>query len=258
MGLLNKIFRSDKIEVQFIDDATGETIGISKMNPDQLPASFAEPTTIQIQQREWSVLEAIPQHSVEFLKTGKLTLKVKKIDNLPLQDLLFTLPTISNEIPMTVDNSLYNDFEVSIHDDDWRQNEFLKTSSLPFIEIEVSKIKAIWANESKEVDDKFTAFKNCHVRNTIGEPALSIDFDELRKLLNVNKIGSLKINGGFVLNGFSLQTEHTTYYGVVADGKVDHFCITKWSEGTRSELMKIIKHFQLVFAGWYHPEIVTP
>ena len=61
-----------------------------------------------------------------------------------------------------------------------------------------------------------------------------------------------------MLNGFSLQTEHTTYYGVVADGKVDHFCITKWSEGTRSELMKIIKHFQLVFAGWYHPEIVTP
>jgi hypothetical protein len=257
MGLFDKIFGSDKIRVQFIDNSTGVTIGVSEMMPDQLPETFSVPTTMHIQEKEWSVDEAIPENSADFIKSRKLTLKLRKIEKINLQDALFTLPTISNEIPMTVDRFLYNDFEVQIHEDDWRQNEFLKTSSFPLIDIEVSKIKEIWENESKKVDDKFTAFKKCHVRSTIGEPALSIDFGKVKQILNTNQIGCLKVNHGFVQNSFALRTLNTTYYGVLIDGQVDHLCIAQWNENTASEITDLTSHFKLVFINWYKCEIIT-
>lgn len=256
MGLFDKIFGSVKIRVQFIDNSTGVTIGVSEMMPDQLPDTFSVPTTMHIQEKEWSVDEAIPEDSADFIKTRKLVLKLKKIEKINSQDVLFTLPTISNEIPVTGDKCLYNDFEISIHEDEWRQSEFLKTSSFPLIDIEVAKIKDVWENDSKKVDDKFTAFKRCHVRSTVGEPALSIDFGELKKLLNVNKIGCLKIDGDFVLNSFSFQTEDTTYYGTQNNGQVDQLCISKWNENTGSEITRITNHFTLVFINWYNCEIL--
>jgi len=257
MGLFDKIFGSDKIRVQFIDNSTGVTLGISEMMSDQLPEAFSVPTTMHIQEKEWTVDEAIPENSTDFIKTKKLVLKLRKIEKINLQDALFTLPTISNEIPQTTDRSLYNDFEVSIHEDDWRQNEFLKTSSFPLIDIEILKIKEIWRNESKKVDDKFTAFKSCHVRSTIGEPALSVDFDELRNLLNCNKIGSLKINSVFVQNSFSLQTPNTTYYGTLSGKTLEQLCIAKWNENTISEVTQITSHFALVFINWYNCDVVA-
>ena len=257
MGLFDKIFGSDKIRVQFIDNSTGMTIGFSEMTPDQLPETFSVPTTMHIQEKEWSVDEAIPTNSTDFINTKKLVLKLKKIEKINLQDVLFTLPTISNEIPMTVDKCSYNDFEVQIHEDDWRQNEFLKTSSFPLIDMEVSKIKDVWENESKKLDDKLTAFKKCHVRSTIGEPVLSIDFGEVRKILNTNQIGCLKINDRFVQNSFALQTQNTTYYGVLVDGQVDHLGISKWNENTVSEITAITRYFNLVFINWYNCEIIT-
>lgn len=257
MGLFDKIFGSDKIRVQFIDNSTGVTIGVSEMMPDQLPETFSVPTTMHILEKEWSVDEAIPEKSADFIKTKKLILKLRTIEKINLQDVLFTLPTISNEIPVTGDKCLYNDFEISIHEDDWRQSEFLKTSSFPLIDIEVAKIKDIWENESKKVDDKFTAFKKCHVRSTIGEPALSIDFGELRNLLRVDKIGCLRVNDGSVQNSFSLQTQNSTYYGTETAGQVDQLCIAKWNENTGSEINMITNHFNLVFINWYNCEILT-
>lgn len=257
MGLFDKLFGSEKIRVEFIDNSTGATIGVSEMMPDQLPETFSVPTTMHIQEKEWSVDEAIPTNATDFIKTRNLVLKLRKIEKVNLQDLLFTLPTISNEIPVTVDKSLYNDFEVQIHEDDWRQNEFLKTSSFPLIDIEVSKIKEIWKNESNKPNDKFTAFKNCHVRSTIGEPALSIDFGQLKTILNTNQIGCLKINDRFVHNSFALQTQHTTYYGVLVDGQVDHLCISTWDEHTGSEITAITRHFNLVFVSWYDCQILA-
>lgn len=256
MGLFNKIFRSNKIRVQFIDNLTGAIIGVSEMLPDQLPETFSVPTTMHIQENEWTVDEAIPENSGDFIKTKQLVLKLRRIEKINLQNALFTLPTISNEIPITANNCLFNDFEISIHEDDWRQNEFLKTSSFPLIDIEISKIKELWANESKQVDDKFTAFKKCHVRDTIGEPNLSFDFGELIKLLGVTKIGCLKVNGRFVQDSFSLRTLNTTYYGSLAGDKVGQFCIATWNEDTKSEILKITNHFDLVFVSWYHCDIL--
>ena len=258
MRLFDKIFgTNDKIKVQFIDNFTGQTIGVSEMKAEQLPETFSVETNMHLYDNEWTVEEAIPESSVDFIKTKNLVLKMRKVEYMNPQDILYTLPTISNELPLTTKSVLFTDFEISIHEDDWRQNEFLDKSSLPLIDIEISKIKGIWANNSKEVEADFNAFDKCHVRDSIGEPNLDIDFDKLKETLKIDHIGSIQIGNQFIENGFSLKTDLTTYYGTIENNRVTQFCICNFTDNTIEEINKIVKSFDLIFINWYHCDIIT-
>jgi len=70
---------SRKIEVILVDDATGETFASSKMPPDKLPESFAIDTTLHLGDDNWTVVHAYPQTKTEFAKSGKVTLRLRKM-----------------------------------------------------------------------------------------------------------------------------------------------------------------------------------
>ncbi|HEY9045633.1 MAG TPA: hypothetical protein VIN08_07040 [Ohtaekwangia sp.] len=256
MGLFDKFFGSDKVKVHFVDSVTGKTIGVAEMPPEQLPETFSKPTTMHIHDNEWSVDEATPPNAVDFISTKKLTLKLRKIEKVKTEDILFTLPTISNELPQQADTFMYNDFETAMHEDDWRQREFLKPAALPLIDIEITGIKEVWANASKKIEDSFTAFTKCHVRSTIGEPGLTIDLNALKEFLDVTKVGSLKINDSYVERGFSLRTDSTIYYGTLADSKVTQLGIYSWSNSSVPELVRLTRQFDLVFVNWYDGDVL--
>lgn len=258
MGILNKIFgKSNTIKVQFIDSSNGNVFAISEMPLDQLPETFEIQTTMHLNDEDWTVEEAIPPSAKEFLQTKNLTLKMSKVEYMDPKDLLYTLPTISNETPRRSNSSLYNDFDYSMQEDDWRQIEFLNKSSFPHIEIEIAKIEKVKLNDSEEVNSEFTAFKNCHVRDTIGEPNLVLDVIQLNNILKTEKMGSLKISDEFVENGFSLKTESTTFYGIIEKGIVSQFCIGEFSDTTANEIQNLVNELDLLFVGWYHCQIIS-
>ena len=102
MGLFDKIFgKSNKIKVQFIDSSNGNVIGVSEMPPEQLPETFEIQTTMHLNDEDWSIEEAIPAHSKDFLQSKNLTLKMRKVEKMNPNDIWFTTPTISNEFPHT-------------------------------------------------------------------------------------------------------------------------------------------------------------
>ena len=254
MGLFDKIFRaSDKIKVQFIDNFNGQTIGISEMTAKQLPETFSVPTTMHIHDSDWSVEEAIPENSVDFIKTKSLVLKMRKIEKINPNDLWYSLPTISNEFPRTIAKTEQTVFDIQIHEDDYRQNEFLNLNSQPLIEKEFAGIKDIWENYCKKSED-YILFKNCHVRDVIGVPNLTINFNKLKSLLKCNSVGQVLINGDALLNGFSLKTENTTYFGVL--NTVIELCILQRDKNSKSEILEINKAFDLLFVNWYHCDII--
>jgi len=258
MGFLKNISgKSDKIRVEFINSLNNEVIGFSEMTADQLPETFEINTTMNLGENDWSVDEAIPEKSTDFIKSKHLILKMSKIELMNPKDILFSLPTISNEIGSTVPKALFNDFEYQILEDDWRQNEFLNKASINLINQEIEEIKKIWKNDKKE-DASFNAFKNCHVRSLIGFPNLNIDFENLKSLLKIKTIGSLKFiqQKGFVENAFVFKTEKTTYYGTVANQKVTQLCIGEFSDETIEEIIQITNEFNLLFVGWYNYEII--
>ncbi|MBO9619096.1 MAG: hypothetical protein J7539_08690, partial [Niabella sp.] len=220
MGLFDKILGTDnKIKVQFIDNSNGQTIGISQMKVDQLPETFLAPTKMHIEDTDWNVEEAIPENSIDFVKTKSLVLKMRKIEKVNPNDIWFTTSTISNEFPQTVSKTRQTEFDIQILEDDYRQKEFLNLNSLPLIEEEFIGIKNIWDNDSKKSDD-YTLFKNCHVRKVIGLPNLTINFNELTNILKCSSTGQVLINGETLLNGFAIKTDSTTYFGTLNNGTV--------------------------------------
>ena len=215
MGLFDKLFgTNDKIKVQFIDNLNGQTIGVSDMKADQLPETFSVPTTMHIQDNDWNVEEAIPENSIDFIRTKSLVLKMRKAEKINTNDIWFTTPTISNEFPQTVAAAKQTGFDINIPEDDYRQNEFLNLNALPLVEEEFIGIKNIWNNHSKKSED-YTLFKNCHVRKIVGSPNLRINFNELKRILKCNSTGQVIINGEALENGFTIKTESTTYFGTV-------------------------------------------
>ena len=185
---------NSKIKVQFIDNSNGQTIGVTEIMAKQLPETFSIPTTMHIRDDDWNVEEAIPENSIDFIKSKSLILKMRKVEKMNPKDICFTLPTISNEYPLTVAMPTQTEYDIQIHEDDYRQNEFLNMSAWPLIEKEFIGIRDIWEHHSKQSNEN-TLFKKCHVRNIIGSPNLAINFSKLKTVLNCNSVGQVLING---------------------------------------------------------------
>lgn len=190
-----------------------------------------------------------------FGQTKKTEQEFEKVETMNPNDMWFTTSTISNEIPQTAPKTKETDFDIVIHDDDYRQNEFLNISSLPQIQVEFNAIQEIWANHSKK-SEEYTLFKNCHVRKTIGLPNLTINFNELKVLLGCNSVGQVIINGEVLIDGFALETENTTYFGTLNGDKVIDFCIAEWNDNTRNEILEVNKAFSLLFVNWHHCNLI--
>lgn len=185
-------------------------------------------------------------------KTEPETAKVKSMNP---NDIWFTTPTISNEFPQLSQKTKETESDIFIHEDDYRQNEFLNQSSLPKIEEEFNGIKEVWANHSKK-NDEYTLFKNCHVRKTIGSPNLKVNFNELKALLNCNSVGQVIINGNVLTNGFAIKTDNTSYFGTLNDDTVIELCIAQWNDNTTKEILNVDKAFDLLFVNWYHCDLI--
>jgi hypothetical protein len=167
-----------------------------------------------------------------FGQTKKTEQEFEKVETMNPNDMWFTTSTISNEIPQTAPKTKETDFDIVIHDDDYRQNEFLNISSLPQIQVEFNAIQEIWANHSKK-SEEYTLFKNCHIRKAIGLPNLTMNLNELKALLRCNSVGQVIINGEVLINGFALETENTTYFGTLNGDKVIDFCIAEWNDNRK-------------------------
>jgi len=256
--MFKNLFGNSKIRVEFIDFRTGELIGKSLMKPEQLPETFELYTNFTLSGQEWTVIEANPVHSKDFTLTRSLKLKLQKVEKLNPENILYTLPTISNELPRIIDTPQFEKFRTTLHEDDWRQREFLKNSAFPLVEIELNGIKEIWKNHNKIVGDNLNAFDSIHIRRTIGLPGLNLDFIKLQEFLAIDEIGSLFIDRqGFIENGFSFKTENTTYAGIVLDSLLKEFCILTLNEYTIKEIDAINHLFNLIYVDWYNCSIIA-
>ena len=122
--MFKNLFNDNKIEVEFTDAGTCELIARSVMKPADLPETFELNTTLSLQGQEWAVTEADPVHSKDFIESGSLKLKLQKIAKVDPHNILYTLPTISNEFPIIADRSAFDNFRTNFYEDDWRQESF--------------------------------------------------------------------------------------------------------------------------------------
>jgi hypothetical protein len=81
---------SRKVTMTLIDDATGAVFASSKMPPDDLPDSFKVNTSLHLGNDDWSVIQAEPETKAEFTKSGKLTLRLRKVQMMAPEAISFS------------------------------------------------------------------------------------------------------------------------------------------------------------------------
>lgn len=251
LGFLDK-----RIKVTFINHATSETIGISKMPSDKLPETFENSTTLQILDKDWHVIKAEPLNKQEFMVTKKITLHLAEVGFVDPNNILYTVPTLSNELPEMTDKKLFADFVLELHEDDWRQIEFLPVDRLPAIQEEMVAVEAILFPDD-ETERSF-GYKSIHVRSKLGSRHLSIPFADFCALVNIEAKGAIAISGysGFVENGFSIRSSSYTYYGTLEGEVIKDLCLDRL-EDVGDEFATITGKFNLLLVSWCHGQITT-
>lgn len=145
-----------------------------------------------------------------------------RADSVETKDILFSIPTLSNDIA-AVDKMAEppSDADYVLHEDDWRQIEFVSKSRLPEIKQTLTDLKAF---EAASRSGK--GWKNVYVRKVEGKPLIpSKDaVGHLEKAMNA-KFGPAPVltsveGAGRVKDGFTLPLNgnNPTLYGVMDKG----------------------------------------
>ncbi|HEX2911246.1 MAG TPA: hypothetical protein VH186_10590 [Chloroflexia bacterium] len=199
-----------KVEVNFIDAESGKPLFKAKMPVEELPESFEEATTLHLANEEWQVLKAEPTTASEYVKKGKLNLVIRKrnIQSLKLEEILFSLPTISDKLaevqkaPAKLDKGSF-----TLHYDFWRQIEFVSNEYQDLVEAEFTEIIKIYREASTN-----GAFRRIHLRKLIEEPvAKQISLSKFYNSFPVqpakyNQIGYENV-AGVIKDGFAFKVE---------------------------------------------------
>jgi hypothetical protein len=248
-----------KIKVELVDAINSGSFGQVKLSAEQLPASFPadKETIMHIEGEDWIVDRAEPMNAEEFIKNGKLTLWLKKVLKINPANIRYSVPTISNELPAFSDNRHFNDFTLTIHEDDWRQMEFVPANELISIQQELTKIEPIIFPDDDPDFDAGNGFSALHVR-TIKRTSLAISWEEFIRLINVQQQGSLVINGyvGYVQNGFACKTASHTYYGTVSNDRIAELCVDDF-DTMDDEINNLLLQYNLLFVCWCRGSIAS-
>jgi hypothetical protein len=154
------------ISVSFLDADTGASIAQSQVPVEDLPASFATRTTVSLGGADWTVERAEPADSARFQTSGKLSLWLRRVQWMDPAKILVSLPTLADELPPTGASGLRpSDPVLELHEDDWRQIEFVARHHAPAIERACAAVRRIHAEERQG-----GGFRRLHIRKEIPQP----------------------------------------------------------------------------------------
>ncbi len=217
---------TNKISVNFIDANTGQIFMTSSIPIDQLPDTFEIDTTMHIGQNEWSIESADPNKKDDFRKTKNLTLILRKVEMVALQELLYSLPTICNYFGEVNEGLSKNDQVLEIMEDEWRNIEFILNSYSEDIDEMLEGIQQIHSEHRVEV-----GWNEIYVRRKIEFPfdkadiKIAVMFDAFSDNQLYSGV-SYTNSQGEIENGFAFKTKGgITFYGRTAKSKLRELCV---------------------------------
>lgn len=200
-------FRRPKaVRVEFLDADTGKSLFKTDSPPGQLPENFAKPTSVQIEGHEYDVIRAEPADAASYLKSGRLRLWVRKRVFVPLNRILFSLPTITDRLPSVVEAPAKGDF-LDLHEDDWRQVELVSSGALEAVDAELAEVSRVHRESRVE-----WGWSRMHVRREparpLGDSKIPLDQLRARFRTDAHRFDGLllKGEGGLVEGGFAFET----------------------------------------------------
>jgi hypothetical protein len=254
--------------VKLFNADTGECFANSEMQIQQLPESFESDTTLHLQDGDWQVVEARPMTAAGFRKSGELVLILRKvrIETIALDKVLYSLPTISMDQPGVIPGSTKLGKQViEIHEDDWRQVEWIHASHSEAIDAELDAIRMIYENHRANV-----GFKKLHVRNAIPQRLAghAVGLEPLASALSANGVWleGVAYQGiaGILRDSFSMRLlSSLELYGIAPAGELAALCLHHPRMNNKPQpdvgiLAGFVAEHRLVLVDWCRMQRIEP
>jgi hypothetical protein len=172
-------------------------------------------------------------------------------------DILFTTPTLNDAIPATEAGSKVGSDCIQLHEDDWRQFEFVDASLKSEIDAELADIGAIWDRNSVPLGEYGTAFREVHVRKRIPNALnTSMRLAEFEALVG-QKPGPLTFYGydEVLRDVHAVQIDKLVVYAVIQDDHVTTVGLDAVEQFTLppdllDRLAKFVHNHNVVLVHW--------
>jgi hypothetical protein len=255
------------VRVILVDAATGASFAKTEITPEQLPASFEAHTTVDVQGEPWEVLSAVPITRAEYVKAGELRLNLRKlkIAKVPPSEILYSLPTLCDRIPViAAGTSKLSKNVLELHEDDWRQIELVSLAHMDEVRAVFDKVETIRTKERAPSG----AFKTLYVRTELASP-MATDALTPGALLSVFSPVVTSYDGlayervaGLIEAGFALRTAASLdLYGVAPGGRVTTVglalrALSSELEADAARLASLMREHHLALVDWCRVEVV--
>jgi hypothetical protein len=252
------------VSVEFIDAATGRVFARSDMPASQLPDSFAPKTTLHLGGDPWLVDRAEPSSAAEFVASGRLVLTVRRLTTVSPQDVLYSLPTICDALPVVGPMPAPVDC-LEFHEDDWRQVELVSRSQAMTVDTELDAIQIVYEQHGiRDSDGRVIGFNKIHVRP--GDPLIeSVSWQRLRELLvpSSHEYGGVQFRGSaeMAFGSFALGVGPLVWYGLTAHDNVTVLGLTFATDDgpiSTEAIEPVLREFDLALVDWCRCAAIGP
>jgi hypothetical protein len=204
----------------------------------------------------------------EFRQTGTLRIELREVEYAMVDpsELLYSLPSISNELPPIAEGSTKLGRNVlELHEDDWRQVEFVALAHQPAIATAFAAIERIYTEHRKD-----SGFDELHIRNEVPAPleGTSLTVAGLRGAVGetVTWLDGVSFHGvaGRVEGSFAVKLPSgPALYGLQREGRISvlglhHTKASAAIEGDARLLAALAAKHQLCLVDWCRVEQLPP
>lgn len=263
MGFLSKLGFGSKqtIATTFLEEGSGRVIGKVDLPIGQMPDTFAIETQLEIGNQKYMVVKSEPPTKAEFAKSGKLVNTLRKVEAIDPSKILFSLPTISNAALPASARAAGSEGILLLHEDDWRQVEFVAAGLAGPIEDELLAIRSIHADHYVEV-----GWNKIHVRREIPNPLPpGIRWAEVARLLgDFDALPGVAFGdpGSQVVGAVGAKlSDGVVVWGVERTGGLDVLCVENLGESwpaTKTALQRVAQQFSLCLVHWCRCQVHAP
>jgi hypothetical protein len=236
--------------VVFVDAASGTPFGRTELPADRLPDALGPGQRLHLDDDEWEIVGARPATATEAVAAGELTLTLRRpVVMTSPGNILYSLPTIANLLPVT-DPTAPSAGRLELHEDEWRQIEYVDRALRSMVERELAWVRRIHAEHRSG-----PGFTSLHLRD---EPARPLDGYAVRALLPAGGraypgFGFREVPG-LVADGFAVEFPGTIVYGTR-----DVLAMRERPDATlMPALTAMARAWDLMLVDWCRAEIVEP
>ena len=147
-----------------------------------------------------SFVAARPRPAVQARRLRRLKSPPAQFGTMDPKKILFSVPTLENTMPVLMAEPIGNRTCQYMHEDDWRQFEFIDGRFRDELAREIAAIDRIWQEQSVPLGEGMTAFRQVHLRELIPQPLdMATDVAAFEALFGVKATPMVLLSGEHAL-----------------------------------------------------------